>query len=179
MTAAGAAGLVLYFLVQAAALVLIPLGLPGIWVQVAAAALLVLASKGALLGWGWVGVFVGLALVGEVIEFLSGQWGTRRFGGSRRAGWGALIGGLVGAVIGGIPIPVIGSIVMSFVGTFVGAVVGEMSAQREGPDVRVGVGAVLGKAVGVATKLALGIVILIASVTVMLMRAAAGTGAAT
>ena len=176
---AGAAGLVVYFLVQAAALVLIPLGLPGIWVQVAAAALLVLASKGALLGWGWVGVFVGLALVGEVIEFLSGQWGTRRFGGSRRAGWGALIGGLVGAVVGGIPIPVIGSIVMSFVGTFVGAVIGEMSAQRAGPDVRVGMGAVLGRALGVATKLALGILILIASVTVMLMRAAAGTAAAT
>ena len=179
MTAAGAAGLVLYFLVQAVGLVMIPLGLPGIWIQVAAAALLVLASKGALLGWGWVGIFLGLALVGEVVEFLSGQWGTRRFGGSRRAGWGALIGGLVGAVVGGIPIPVIGSIVMSFVGTFVGAVIGEMSAQRGGPDVRVGLGAVLGRALGVATKLALGIAILIASVTVMLMRAAASPGAAT
>jgi uncharacterized protein YqgC (DUF456 family) len=179
VTAAGAAVLLLYFLGQAAALVMIPLGLPGIWIQVGAAVLLVLASKGALLGWGWVGVFFGLALVGEVVEFLSGQWGTRRFGGSRRAGWGALIGGLVGAVVGGIPIPVIGSIVMSFVGTFVGAVIGEMSAQRGGPDVRVGLGAVVGRAVGVATKLALGIVILIVSVTVMLLRAAAGPVAAT
>jgi uncharacterized protein YqgC (DUF456 family) len=178
VTAAGAAVLILYFLVQAVGLVLIPLGLPGIWVQVAAAALLVLASKGTLLGWGWVGAFVCLALAGEVVEFLSGQWGTRRFGGSRRAGWGALLGGLVGAVVGGIPIPVIGSIVMSFVGTFAGAVIGEMSAQRAGPDVRVGMGAVLGRAVGVATKLALGIVILIASVTVMLTRAATGTGPA-
>jgi uncharacterized protein len=179
LTAVGAGVLVLYFLVQAAALVMIPLGLPGTFVQVAAAALLVLASDGALLGWGWVGVFLGLALVGEVVEFLSGQWGTRRFGGSRRAGWGALIGGIVGAVVGGIPIPVIGSIVMSFVGTFVGAVIGEMSAQRGAPDVRVGLGALLGRAVGVATKLGLGIVILIASVTVVLVRASAGQGAAT
>jgi len=116
-------------------------------------------------------MFLGLALVGEVVEFLSGQWGTRRFGGSRRAGWGALIGGIIGAVVGGIPIPVIGAIVMSFVGTFVGALVGEMSAQRAAPDVRVGLGALLGRAIGVATKLGIGMVIFITSAAVVLARA--------
>lgn len=171
MTVAAGVGLALFFFVQLAALVMIPLGLPGTFVQVGAAVALALASGGTLLGWGWVGIFVGLALVGEVIELLSGQWGTRRFGGSRRAGWGALIGGLVGMVVGGIPIPVIGAIVMSFVGTFVGAVIGEMSAQGATPDVRVGLGAVIGRAIGVAVKLGIGMVILVTSATVVLARA--------
>jgi uncharacterized protein len=170
VTAAAGAGIVLYFFVQLAALVMIPLGLPGTFLQVAAAAVLAIASDGTLLGWRWVGVFLVLALVGEGGEFLSGQWGTRRFGGSPRAGWGALIGGLVGAVVGGIPIPVIGAIVMSFVGTFVGALIGEMSAQGTTPVVRVGLGALLGRAIGVATKLGIGMMILVISATVVLAR---------
>jgi hypothetical protein len=171
VTLAAGAGIVLFFLVQVAALVMIPLGLPGTFLQVGAAAVLAFVSNGTLLGWSWVGIFLVLALVGEVVEFLSGQWGTRRFGGSRRAGWGALIGGLVGAVVGGIPIPVIGAIVMSFVGTFVGALIGEMSAQGAAPNVRVGLGALLGRAIGVATKLGIGMMILVISATVVLTRA--------
>lgn len=159
-----ALGLVSFFVVQVVALLLIPLGLPGLWLQIAACVALVLASDGARLGWGWVAIFGGLAIVGEIAEFLSGQWGARRFGGSRAAGWGALIGGIAGAIVGGIPIPVLGAVVMSFVGTFAGAIAGEMWARQHGaPDLRIGLGAVLGRAVGVATKLALALVILILS----------------
>lgn len=162
-------GLITFFGVQLLALLMIPLGLPGLWVQVAACAVLVMASDGVRLGWGWVGVFVGLGIVGEVIEFLSGQWGARRFGGSHAAGWGALVGGIAGALIGGIPIPVIGAVVMSFVGTFAGAIAGEMWArQHAAPDLRIGLGALLGRAVGVATKLALALAILILSAAALL-----------
>jgi uncharacterized protein len=148
---------------------MIPLGLPGLWLQIAACVTLVLASDGARLGWGWVAVFGGLAIVGEIAEFLSGQWGARRFGGSRAAGWGALIGGIAGAIVGGIPIPVLGAVVMSFVGTFAGAIAGEMWARRHGAlDLRIGFGAVLGRAIGVATKLALALVILILSAAALM-----------
>jgi hypothetical protein len=145
--------------------VLIPLGLPGTFVQVGAA--LVLTAATGLLGWGWVGLFLVLALLGELVEFLSGQWGARRYGGSRRAAWGALVGGLVGALVGGIPVPVLGSIVMSFVGTFVGAVLGEMSASARRPDLRVGCGAIVGRTAGVAAKLGVGIVMLVTSIAVL------------
>jgi uncharacterized protein YqgC (DUF456 family) len=159
-----ALGLFAFFAVQIVALLMIPLGLPGLWLQIAACVAVVLASDGARLGWGWVAVFGGLAIVGEVVEFLSGQWGARRFGGSHAAGWGALAGGIAGAFVGGIPIPVLGAVVMSFVGTFAGAVAGEMWARRHSaPDLRIGLGAVLGRAIGVATKLALALVILILS----------------
>jgi hypothetical protein len=75
----------------------------------------------------------------------------------------------VGAVVGGIPLPIVGSMIMAFVGTFVGALVGEMYARRGvAPDVRVGLGAVLGRAIGVATKLSLAFVVLLISVAVVI-----------
>jgi hypothetical protein len=140
------------------ALVLIPLGLPGLWVQVAAAAGLAARSPGIGLPWGWVAGFAALAVGAEVIEFVSGQGGAKRFGGSRRAGLGALVGGIAGAIVGGFGIPIVGNVLMSFVGTFVGAVLGEMSARgRLAPELRVGFGAVVGRAVGVAAKVAVGV----------------------
>lgn len=154
------------------ALLLIPLGLPGLWLQVGASIVVVLTSGGALLGWSWVLAFAGLAMLAELVEFLLGQWGTRRFGGSSRAAWGALIGGLLGAVVGGVPIPIVGAVVASFVGTFVGAIVGEMSERGDvAPDLRVGMGALVGRALSVAFKLGVGCLIFIVSVWTMIAHA--------
>src|SRR5262245_1292023 len=158
----GALGVATLVLVNLLALVMIPLGLPGTFVQVGAAAVAALATGGHLVGWRWVVLFLVLALVGEVVEFVSGRWGARRFGGSSSAAWGALVGGVVGAIVGGIPIPVVGAVVASFVGTFAGALLGEMIAQRRvTPDLRVGVGAVLGRTAGTAVKLFVSLAILI------------------
>ena len=154
------AGAIAIVLVQLAALCMIPLGLPGTWLQVIAAGI-VTWTMGAS---PWMfGVIVALAVVGEVFETLSGRWGARRFGGSRRAAWGALIGGFAGLFVG-TPVPVIGSLVMSFVGTFAGALVGEMWERGElEAELRVGVGAMVGRAVGIATKLGAAFVIAILS----------------
>jgi uncharacterized protein YqgC (DUF456 family) len=163
-------GLVVYFVVIAGATLVVPFGLPGTWLQVVAAAVLVLATDGAWLGWSWVGAFVGLAAVGEFVELLAGQWGARRFGGSRRAAWGALLGGIAGAFIGGIPIPIVGSLVMSFVGTFLGALSGEMSTRgASAPDLRVGLGAVAGRALGIAAKMGVAVAIVALSIAGVLV----------
>jgi hypothetical protein len=163
----------LFLLAHIVGLLLIPLALPGLWLQVAATLVMTLATGRP--GLGWTALFAILALVAEIVEFLSGRWGAQRYGGSSAAGWGALLGGLAGAIIGGIPIPILGSILMSFVGTFAGAVLGEMYAlQAVAPDLRVGYGAVLGRVIGVATKLAMGFVILTLSVAVLVIKAATG-----
>src|SRR5687767_2078574 len=94
-------------------LLLIPLGLPGLWVIVIG-----------ILGYGWLTQFttvgpvlialaVGLALLGEVFETWVGFRYAQKYGGSSRAGWGALVGGLVGAIVG-VPVPVIGSVIGGF-----------------------------------------------------------------
>ena len=166
---AGSLGMFLFFLAQLAALLMIPLGLPGMFLQVVAALALAVASDGAGMSWPWVGVFLGLALLGELIEFLSGQWGARRFGGSRQAAWGAVAGGLVGVFLGGlVPPPLLGSLLVSFIGTFAGAILGEMSAQKaSAPNLRVGFGAVLGRVLGVSIKLCLAFLIAVLSTFVV------------
>jgi uncharacterized protein len=145
-------------------LALIPLGLPGLWVIVLG-----------IIGYGWLtdyrtvsGVFLaivlGLALVGELLESWVGFRFARRYGGSRRAGWGALIGGLVGAIVG-VPVPIVGSVIGGFAGAFVGAAVFEYSmARRSGAAARAGWGAVLGRAAAAAIKLALGLAIAVSAI---------------
>ena len=146
-----------------AGLLLIPLGLPGLWVIVLA-----------IIGYGWLDDFQGmsggflvgviaLAGLGEVVEARIGYSFARRYGGSSRAGWGALVGGLAGAVVG-VPVPLIGSVIGGFVGAFVGAALFEYTRARQS-DVaaRAGWGAVLGRAVAAAVKMAIGVVLSVAA----------------
>lgn len=148
-------GLILILL---ASLFLIPIGLPGTWVMIAAAlgyTYLVPQSIGVAT---LVGICV-VAIVAEVLEFtLSGRY-TKKYGGSSRAGWGAMLGGLVGAFVG-VPVPVVGPVIGGFLGAFAGALIAEFS-KGSGVEVsaRAAQGAVVGKAVSAAMKVALGMVI--------------------
>jgi uncharacterized protein YqgC (DUF456 family) len=152
----------------AAGLVLIPFGLPGLWIMV-----LGVIGYGWLTGFATVGVatieiVLWLAALGEIVEAWGGFRWAHRYGGSRRAGWGALIGGLVGAVVG-VPVPVVGSVIGAFVGSFIGATLFEYSvAQRAGTAVGAGWGAVVGRAIGAAVKVALGLVIGVVAVSAAL-----------
>jgi uncharacterized protein len=140
-------------------LVLIPLGLPGLWLIVGAALGYQLLVPGTVTLFTVVGVAV-LALVAEVIEFtLSGRY-ARKYGGSRRAGWGAMLGGIVGAFVG-VPVPIIGPVIGAFVGAFVGAFAFEMSNRGSGARdaTRVATGALVGRVVAAAMKVAFGVVI--------------------
>lgn len=84
-----------------------------------------------------------------VVEFAASVLGVKKFGGSKRAMAGAAVGGLVGLFLG---IPGI------LLGPFVGAVIGELSLQRSLDEAsRAGFGTVVGLAIGVAGKLAIGI----------------------
>lgn len=161
--------IVVCLLLEVAGILAIPLGLPGLWVQVLAA---FGVAQLAGLSWYWSAAALALACVGEGIEFLSGRWGAQRFGGSPAAAWGALLGGFVGALVGGIPVPIVGAVIASFIGTFVGALAGEMWSQRRAaPNLHVGFGAVLGRVVGVAAKLSLAFAIFIGSVVAVLVAA--------
>jgi uncharacterized protein len=140
-------------------LLLVPLGLPGLWVMV-----------GAILLYGWltdfrslsvalIAIVLAIALAGEIIESWLGFRFAKRYGGSSRSGWGALIGGIVGAIVG-VPVPVIGSVIGAFVGSFVGAALFELSASRQlGVATRAGWGSVVGRAAAAAVKIALGVII--------------------
>lgn len=147
-------------LAQVAGLFLIPFGLPGTWLQVAALAAYGWATKFETVGFVSIGFVVLLAVVAEVFEFMLGGRFARKYGGSRRAGWGAILGGLVGAFMG-LPIPIIGSVIGAFLGAFIGAALLEMTKNPEMRGaLRVGWGAFVGRLVAVAMKSAVGVAIM-------------------
>ena len=140
-------------------LLLVPLGLPGTWIMVGAALTYDLVVGGEPIGWLLLVVVTVLALIGEVIEFSLAARYTRKYGGSRRAGWGAILGGITGAIVG-VPVPIIGSVIGAFVGSFVGALVFEyMQSPDARAATRVATGALLGRVAATAAKSALGVVI--------------------
>lgn len=89
-----------------------------------------------------------MAALTYVVEFAASVLGAGKFGGSKRAMAGAAIGAVIGLFLG---LPGI------LLGPFIGAVLGELSLQRTLDQAsRAGFGTVVGLAVGVAGKLAIG-----------------------
>ena len=140
-------------------LILIVLGLPGLWIMVATAVAYNLIVPGEPIGWVTLVAVAILALVAELLEFsLTGRY-ARKYGGSRRAGWGAIIGGIVGAIVG-IPVPIIGSVIGAFIGSFCGALVAELSGgSSTGDATRVAKGALIGRVISTGLKVGIGFTI--------------------
>jgi uncharacterized protein YqgC (DUF456 family) len=151
--------LLLLVLALIAGLLLIPFGLPGLWVMVGAALVYSYAVPAGGIGTVTLVATALLATGAEVAEFMLGGRYARKYGGSRRAEWGAIIGGIVGAFVG-LPIPLVGSLVGAFGGAFVGAWLAERSRGTSvGPATRVATGALVGRVVAAAVKVGIGVVI--------------------
>lgn len=144
--------------VMALSLLLIPLGIPGLWIMVG------IVAAGLAAGQISLGIFLlllGLAIAAEVAEWVSVDRLGRRYGGSTRTFWGALFGGAVGVVVGA-PVPVAGSLIGAFVGTLAGAALATwLDTRRVGGSLRAGWGALLGRTVAVGVKVFAGLVILV------------------
>jgi len=141
-------------------LFMIPLGLPGLWIMIASAFVYRMVLPGSI-GVATLAGIVILGVIAEVFEFtLSGQY-ARKYGGSRRASWGAMIGGVLGAIFFfPIPIPFLGPIVGGMVGAFAGAFVGELSRRDQNVSAtKVATGAMIGRAVAAAMKTGVGVVV--------------------
>ena len=104
-------------LVMLACLVLIPLGLPGLWLIVVITIALVPLGG---LSWTFGLIVAGVALLTEVAEFAVLKKFGDAYGGSRKAFWGAVLGGMAGLFVG-VPVPIVGPIITAFLGTFIGA----------------------------------------------------------
>lgn len=151
--------LLLLAIVLVASLIMIPFGLPGLWVMLGAAVIYSFTAGGAAISTATL-VLVGiLAVIAEVIEYVLSARYVRIYGGSRRGAWGAIIGGTVGAIMG-VPIPIIGSLIGAFAGSFVGALIAELGAGAAKKDAsRAAYGAVVGRAIAAALKVAVGLAI--------------------
>jgi len=134
---------------------IIPLGLPGLWVILAAGIGYSILVKGSIGIFTLIAITV-IAVIAEVLEFTLAGTYAKKYGGSKRASWGAIIGGTVGAIIG-VPVPIVGPIIGGFLGAFAGALAFEYSkGSGAQASTRVAWGALVGKAVAAAMKVAAG-----------------------
>jgi uncharacterized protein YqgC (DUF456 family) len=135
------------------------LALPGTWMILATAAVYAwLTPDGARwdISMEVLGVLLGLALVGEVLETLWSAAGVKKQGGSRRGAVLAIVGSLIGAVVGtgAIPIPVVGTLAGACAGAMLGAILGESWKGRDiDHALRVGNAAAWGRLVGSLAKI--------------------------
>ncbi|HEV2292556.1 MAG TPA: DUF456 domain-containing protein [Tepidisphaeraceae bacterium] len=139
------------------------LGLPGLWLMVAA------FGTYAWVTWnrGYVGLtslvmVIVLALLAELVEFVAGAAGSKVAGGSKRGMAGAIVGGIVGGIAGTPLFPIVGTIIGACLGSFAGAFVIEVAVGRSHEEsMRIGFGAAKGRFLGIVAKLAFGIAMLI------------------
>ncbi|MEE2898061.1 MAG: DUF456 family protein, partial [Gemmatimonadota bacterium] len=92
---------IIVILAMLVSLVLIPLGLPGLWLIVVMTMGLVLLGS---LSWTFGLVVAGAALASEIVEFAVLKKFGDAYGGSRKAFWGAVLGGMAGLFVG-VPVP--------------------------------------------------------------------------
>lgn len=124
--------------------------LPGTPLIFAGALLYAYATDFETIGLGRLALLAVLAAVSSALEYIAGALGARKFGGSRAA----VIGALIGAVVG-LAWPPFGLLV----GPLVGAIAGEFMRTRElAGSVRAGMGTALGVIAGVLSHFALAVV---------------------
>jgi uncharacterized protein YqgC (DUF456 family) len=141
------------------ALLMIPLGLPGTWTMVAIGLVYRLAVPAGGIQFATVAEIAALAMAAELLELSVTARFARRYGGSRRAAWGAVIGGFVGVIVG-VPLPIIGPVIAGLLGTFLGALIGELeSGAHHVAAARAAMGALLGRVAASVMKVAVGVAI--------------------
>jgi len=92
-----------------------------------------------------------ISIGAQVLDYVAGAYGAKRFGASKYGIWGAIIGGILGFII----LNIVGLIV----GVFLGAIVPEMLlGQNLREALRVGWGSLLGFLGGTLMKFVLGLV---------------------
>jgi uncharacterized protein YqgC (DUF456 family) len=135
------------------------LGLGGNFIVLGLALIHALVTGFDPIGWQLLLLLLGIALLGEGLEFLVGTFYVAKKGASRAGVICAFVGGLLGAVAGSPLVPIVGAILGSFVGAFLGAILGEYYQQRRlEPSLRIGAHAFCGKMAAILIKHALGLV---------------------
>lgn len=110
-------------------------------------------------------VLIALALVGELIEFVLGIYGAKKYKSSNKAIVGSIVFGIAGAVLG-LPFFLgIGAVIGAFIGAFVGAFIVDLFIQKNVDSaVKSGWGAFLGRVGGSISKAALGMAMIVITV---------------
>ncbi|MDK2956724.1 MAG: uncharacterized protein PWQ57_2220 [Desulfovibrionales bacterium] len=131
--------------------------MPANWIILALLAVWKLTHAQGGVTWLFVLVLLGLAMVGEILEFLAQAKGAQKYGASKRGNLGGIIGAIVGAIAGAPFLLGIGALLGALAGAFLGCFVFEKMAGRKTDEAwRASWGAFWGKMFGMTAKAALG-----------------------
>ena len=148
------AGFILVWVLCLTGIVLSGLTFSGTWLVLGATALAAVLRDG-FPGWKTLLLYGVICFSVEAVEMLASAWGVKQRGGSSRAGFAAMAGGLVGLLVGSaIPIPVVGSLLGLFSGCFLGAFTVEyMRLKEHGKALHIAWGAVSARVIMLCLKL--------------------------
>ena len=139
-------GIALLVLVLIGGFIAVVFGLPGTWIILGASIVYGWFTDFAVITVKLLVLLFAIAAIAELTEFGASVWGARRYGGTKKAMLGTLLGGLVGAIALSPLMFGLGSIVGAFFGAFVGAFFVTYLEERKMSDAtRVGWGAFLGR----------------------------------
>jgi uncharacterized protein YqgC (DUF456 family) len=145
--------LVILMLSMPAGLIAVVLGLPGTWLILVASVFYGWLTDFAIITSQLLLGLLALAVVAELLDLTAGLWGARRYGGTKKAMVGTMIGGILGAVALSPMLFGFGSIVGAFFGAFVGAFsMTYLEQRRMDKAMRVGWGALLGRVFAMVFK---------------------------
>ena len=154
----GFAARIAFLLIGGAVLALNLVGLPANWILFGLALAYGLLTDLHPLGALALGVIAGLAVLGEVLEFLVGLGYTARRGATRYGVVGSFAGGILGALAGGPVVPPFGSLLGALAGSFAGAILAEYLGQRRADQaLRAGRAAFAGRLLGGLIKTVCGL----------------------
>jgi len=144
---------VLLVIFLAAALAVIPFGLPGTFLVVLAALLYAVATEFAEITWATLALLLAAALFAEGVEAAAGIMGAKRYGSGNIGILASLAGGIVGALLGAPFFLGLGAIPGALLGAFGAAVLAEVVRGRSlNEALRAGWGTFLGRIAGTAVK---------------------------
>lgn len=117
-------------------------------------------SPGDMNMWFFV-MLVGLAVAGEIIEFVTQAWGSKRYGSTTGGMWAGIVGALVGALLG-VPFFLgLGAVVGALLGAWLGCYSLErMRGRSDTEAARAARGALVGRFLGLVIKCAVGALML-------------------
>ena len=143
-------------------------GLPANWLIIAILWVWDWMTPGASIPVNMYLIFLGAAFLGECVEFALQAAGARKYGASRSGNWGAIAGAIAGAIFGAPFFLGLGALVGAVLGAYLGCLGIELLNQRPLPEARrAAMGAMLGKVLGLAVKLGIGVALLIQSFDAM------------
>ncbi|MBQ4326208.1 MAG: DUF456 domain-containing protein [Mailhella sp.] len=152
-----------FFLVVLAVCVLLNLvTLPGYWAMVALVIVWEMFYPGSSLGVAFFVLFIGLALVGEVVEFGAQIYGSKKYGSSKTSTAAGVIGAIAGALAGAPFMFGVGAIFGALFGAWAGCYLAERFIRRQPSELafRAAQGAMVGKFFGMVIKFGIGMAML-------------------